>query len=101
MAWRLRTGVSPIKRVVREGSRDRIYRGSQSHNRIARLSLRAPVFPELAAELVRLNVEMIQASGDFAPKVAQKATSTIPILLAFTDDVLGADSCLQFVATGR
>ena len=37
-----------------------------------------------------LNVEVIQASGDFAPKVAQKATGTIPIL-AFTDDVLGAD----------
>jgi ABC-type uncharacterized transport system substrate-binding protein len=45
--------------------------------------------PELAAELVRLNVEAIQASGDFAPRVAQQATSTIPIL-AFTDDVLGA-----------
>ena len=35
-------------------------------------------------------MEVIQASGDFAPKVAQKATGTIPIL-AFTDDVLGAD----------
>ena len=45
--------------------------------------------PELAAELVRLKVEAIQASGDFAPRVAQQATSTISIL-AFTDDVLGA-----------
>jgi putative ABC transport system substrate-binding protein len=45
--------------------------------------------PELATELVRLNVEVIQASGDYAPKIAQQATSTIPIL-AFTDDVLGA-----------
>ena len=45
--------------------------------------------PELAAELVRVKVEVIQASGDNAPKVAQRATSTIPIL-AFTDDVLGA-----------
>jgi putative ABC transport system substrate-binding protein len=45
--------------------------------------------PELAAELVRLKVEVIQASGDFAPRVAQQATSTIPIV-AFTDDVLGA-----------
>jgi putative ABC transport system substrate-binding protein len=43
----------------------------------------------LAAELVRLNVEVIQASGDYAPKIAQQATGTIPIL-AFTDDVLGA-----------
>ena len=44
--------------------------------------------PELAAELVRLKVEVIEASGDFAPRVAQ-ATSAIPIV-AFTDDVLGA-----------
>jgi putative ABC transport system substrate-binding protein len=34
-------------------------------------------------------VEVIEASGDFAPRVAQQATSTIPIV-AFTDDVLGA-----------
>ncbi len=45
--------------------------------------------PELAAGLVRRKVEVIQASGDFAPRVAQQATSTIPIV-AFTDDVLGA-----------
>jgi putative ABC transport system substrate-binding protein len=45
--------------------------------------------PELAAELVRQKVEVIEASGDFAPRVAQQATRTIPIL-AFTDDVLGA-----------
>ena len=45
--------------------------------------------PELAAELVRLKVEVIEASGDFAPRIAQQATSTIPIV-AFTDDVLGA-----------
>ena len=45
--------------------------------------------PDLAAELVRLKVEVIEASGDFAPRVAQQATSTIPIV-AFTDDVLGA-----------
>jgi putative ABC transport system substrate-binding protein len=45
--------------------------------------------PELAAELVRLKVDVIQASGDFAPRVAQQATATIPIV-AFSDDILGA-----------
>jgi putative ABC transport system substrate-binding protein len=45
--------------------------------------------PELAAELVRLKVDVIQASGDLAPKVAQKATTTIPIV-AVSDDILGA-----------
>jgi len=32
--------------------------------------------PELAAELVRLKVDVIFASGDFAPKVAQQATAS-------------------------
>src|SRR2546429_3793188 len=45
--------------------------------------------PELAAELVRLKVDVIFASGDFAPKVAQQATETIPIV-AISDDILGA-----------
>jgi len=45
--------------------------------------------PELAAELVRRKAEVIEASGDFAPRVAQQASRTIPIV-AFTDDVLGA-----------
>jgi ABC-type uncharacterized transport system substrate-binding protein len=44
---------------------------------------------ELAAELVRLKVDVIFASGDFAPKVAQQATETIPIV-AISDDILGA-----------
>ena len=45
--------------------------------------------PELAAELVRLKVDVFQASGDLAPRVAQQATATIPIV-AFSDDILGA-----------
>jgi putative tryptophan/tyrosine transport system substrate-binding protein len=45
--------------------------------------------PELAVELVRLKVDVIFASGDFAPKVAQQATETIPIV-AIGDDILGA-----------
>jgi putative tryptophan/tyrosine transport system substrate-binding protein len=45
--------------------------------------------PELAADLARLKVDVIFASGDFAPKVAQQATETIPIV-AISDDILGA-----------
>jgi putative ABC transport system substrate-binding protein len=45
--------------------------------------------PELAASLVRLKVDVILAPGDFAPRVAQQATETIPIV-AFSDDILGA-----------
>jgi putative ABC transport system substrate-binding protein len=45
--------------------------------------------PELAAELVRLNVDVIYAPGDLAPRIAQQATATIPIV-AISDDILGA-----------
>ena len=45
--------------------------------------------PELAAELVRLKVNVITAFGDLAPKIAQQATRTIPIV-AICDDIVGA-----------
>lgn len=45
--------------------------------------------PDLAAELVRLKVDVITAFGDLAPKVAQEATGTIPIV-AICDDIVGA-----------
>jgi putative ABC transport system substrate-binding protein len=49
----------------------------------------AQQLPQLAAELVGTNVDVIWAAGDLAPKVAQQATSTIPIV-AVADDMLGA-----------
>src|SRR5450631_4102279 len=45
--------------------------------------------PELAAELVSLKVNVITAFGDLAPKIAQQATGTIPIV-AICDDIVGA-----------
>jgi ABC-type uncharacterized transport system substrate-binding protein len=45
--------------------------------------------PDLAAELVQMNVDLIYTAGDLAPKVAQQVTRTIPIV-AITDDILGA-----------
>jgi len=45
--------------------------------------------PELAAELVRLNVNVITAFGDLAPKIAQQATGSIPIV-AISDDIVGS-----------
>jgi putative tryptophan/tyrosine transport system substrate-binding protein len=81
---------SPRLESFREGLRERGFIEGRNLAIDLRYSRRGPQhLPELAAELVRLNVEVIQASGDHAPKVAQQATGTIPIL-AFTDDVLGA-----------
>src|SRR3989442_12659822 len=42
--------------------------------------------PELAAELVRLKVEVIVASGSPAIRAAQHTTRTIPIVMAGTGD---------------
>jgi len=45
---------------------------------------------ELAAELVRLNVDVILAAGTLGPLAAKQATSTIPIVMAASGDPLGA-----------
>ena len=48
------------------------------------------MLPELAAELVRLQVEGIVASGSPAIRAAQHATRTIPFVMAGTADPVGA-----------
>jgi putative ABC transport system substrate-binding protein len=52
-------------------------------NRLERL-------PELAAELVRLNVNVIVAIGTLAPLAAKRVTSTIPIVMTAAGDPLGS-----------
>ena len=52
-------------------------------NRLERL-------PELAAELVRLNVNVIVAMGTLAPLAAKRVTSTIPIVMTAAGDPLGS-----------
>ena len=45
--------------------------------------------PELAAELVRLNVDVIVAAGTLAPLAAKRATATIPLVMTSAGDPLG------------
>jgi putative tryptophan/tyrosine transport system substrate-binding protein len=52
-------------------------------NRLERL-------PVIAAELIRLNVDVIVGSGTLAPLAAKRATSTIPIVMAAAGDPLGS-----------
>jgi ABC-type uncharacterized transport system substrate-binding protein len=54
-----------------------------AENRLERL-------PELAAELVRLNVEVIVAVGTLGPLAAKRATSTIPIVMTAAGDPLAS-----------
>ena len=46
--------------------------------------------PNLAAELVRLNVDLIITLGTLAPLAAKKATPTIPIVMIAAGDPLGS-----------
>jgi len=47
-------------------------------------------FPELAAELVRLKVDVIVASGNLAIVALKKATQNIPIVMTAVADPVGA-----------
>jgi len=46
--------------------------------------------PDLAAELVRLQVDVIVTGGENAARAAQQATSTIPIVIGAAGDPVGA-----------
>jgi len=46
-------------------------------------------FPDLAADLVRLKVDIIVAAGGLSPFAAQKATKTIPIVMTNQADPVG------------
>ena len=45
--------------------------------------------PDLAAELVRLEVDVIVTAGPAATRPAKEATSTIPIVMGFDNDPIG------------
>jgi len=47
-------------------------------------------FPELASELVRLNVDVVLTTGTPGALAAKKATSTIPVVIAGAGDPVGS-----------
>jgi putative ABC transport system substrate-binding protein len=56
--------------------------------------------PELAAELVRLNVDAIVANGTPAIRAAQKATQSIPIVMAVVGDPVGTGLVVSLARPG-
>ncbi len=56
--------------------------------------------PELATELVRLNVDIITAMGTLAPLAAKRATSTIPIVMTTAGDPLGSGLVISLARPG-
>ncbi len=51
---------------------------------------KADRLPGLAAELVRLKVDLIVSAAPIPTRYAKQATSTIPIVMAFDDDPVGS-----------
>ena len=56
--------------------------------------------PDLANELVRLNVDVIVASPTEAIRAAQRATKTIPIVMAFSGDPVGSGIIARLAQPG-
>ena len=60
-----------------------VFENRNAEDRLERL-------PELAADLVRLKVDVIVAAGTLAPLAAKRATATIPIVMTAAGDPLGS-----------
>ena len=56
--------------------------------------------PTLAAELVRLKVDIIVTAGPSATRSAKEATFTIPIVMAFDDDPVGTGFVARLARPG-
>jgi putative ABC transport system substrate-binding protein len=57
--------------------------------------------PGLAAELVRLKVDVIVTAGPQVTRVAKEATSTIPIVMAFDNDPVGSGHVASLARPGE
>jgi putative ABC transport system substrate-binding protein len=81
---------APHTAALREGLRELGYVEGQTIISEWRWAQADPSrFPGLAAELVRLNVEVIVADNNPAIAAAQKATQTIPIVMVIATDPVG------------
>src|SRR5262250_90439 len=56
--------------------------------------------PALAAELVRLKVDLIVSAGGAVTRAAKQATVTIPIVMAFDDDPVGSGFAASLARPG-
>ena len=94
-------GSSPEVDAFRQGLRELGYIEGQNiavEYRFA--SGRVSQLPELAAELVRLNPDVIVTPGTPASAAAKQATSTIPIVFAGVADAVGAGLIASFARPG-
>jgi len=87
---RLAPGAAPLYEAFRQGLRELGY--VEGQNVVLELrdgEAKAERLPDLAAELVRLKVDVIVTSSTPAIQAAKKATETIPIVMGFSGDPVG------------
>jgi putative tryptophan/tyrosine transport system substrate-binding protein len=85
-----REGASPNYDAFLQGMRDLGYAEGRDFILEARFAGgRYERFPELAAELVRLKVDVLVTGTAAAIRTLQRATTTIPIVLAYSTDPVG------------
>jgi putative tryptophan/tyrosine transport system substrate-binding protein len=79
-------GPGPINEPFRQGLRELGYIEGKNLTIEYRQRLQGKLFSELAAELVRLELDCILAVGVDAARAAKQATSTIPIVMGNSSD---------------
>jgi len=86
-----RSGAGPNDRAFEQGLRELRYVEGQNIGIERRWAGANPDrLPLLAAELVRLNVDIIVTSGSTSTRAAKAATTTIPIVMAQDPDPIGS-----------
>jgi len=90
-------GPSPELNAFRQGLRELGYiEGQNITIEYRSASGRLAQLPELAAELVRLKLDVIVTPGTPASVAAKQATSTVPIVFAGVADAVGAGLVADF-----
>src|SRR3954467_9458086 len=83
--------VASLFRALKEGLHDRGYVEGRNVTFVQRYAEgRMERLPELAAELVRLKVDIIVTGSNLHVEAARQATSTIPIVMIYAADPVGA-----------
>jgi putative ABC transport system substrate-binding protein len=94
--------VEPVLVAFRQAMRDLGYAEGRGYNLVQRLADgHQERLPALAAELVKLRVDLILASTTNAVKAANAATSTIPIVFESVADPVGAGVAQSISHPGR
>jgi putative ABC transport system substrate-binding protein len=85
------SAMAPRMEAFRQGLRELGYvEGKNIVIEPRHANVQADRLPALAAELVRLGVDVIVTSGPTATRPAKAATSSIPIVMTFDDDPVGS-----------